>query len=195
MITAEYLAELALSWSLGERHRVRRILEAQGKQIEEDDGAWIVRSDGFTCGLLLDCSPVDALPQLLFALIGPMWPLAVGKAFDKAQKIISKQWKELKRKETPIRAKTSNRGGQRGKKMDRDWLRDWDIATNTPAVGWTQAEFRLALTYWLQQARELEEKLERLLEAVERLFRRDFDSVSVYELKKILNEEFGREVD
>lgn len=95
MITAEYLADLAIAWSLGKRRKVRKLLEAQGKQIEEDDGAWIVRGDGFTCGLLLNCSPVDALPQLCFALLGPMWPFVVGQAFDRAQKIISKQWKVI----------------------------------------------------------------------------------------------------
>lgn len=42
---------------------------------------------------------------------------------------------------------------------------------------------------------ELEGKLERLLGAVERLFRRDFDSVSIFSLKEVLSKEFGRIVD
>ncbi len=91
MITDEYLADLAISWASGKRERVRKMLEAQGKQVEVNDGYWVVRSNGFVCGLQLNCSSVDALPQLCFALIGPMWPFVVGKAFNRAQEIISRK--------------------------------------------------------------------------------------------------------
>lgn len=96
MISAEYLADLATEWAKGNHDRVHRILLSQGKRVEEKDAVWFVCSGNFTCGLDLRCSPVDALPQLMFAIFGPLWPMAVGGAFAQAQKIISKRWKSIK---------------------------------------------------------------------------------------------------
>jgi len=90
LITDKYLARLTLEWCSGNRDHIRKLLVAQGKEIHEDDGMWTVRTPDFTCGVMFDSKPVDAITQLCFALLGPLWPFAVGDAYNGAMKIFGR---------------------------------------------------------------------------------------------------------
>lgn len=98
---AERLADYAWDVARGRGKLIVRVLRAQGKAVDGlGDGTLIVRSEGFTCGLPLGGSPVDALANVMFALFGPLWPLAIGKEFDRAHKLIAARLKAERLGET-----------------------------------------------------------------------------------------------
>lgn len=98
MTVSKRLADLSMRLSSGHYREVVNLLKAQGKDVTVNGGEIIVKfPDGsFTCGLCLSLGPLDQLPSLCFALFGPMWPLALGKDFDKAVVLIKQRLNKLR---------------------------------------------------------------------------------------------------
>ena len=57
---------------------------AQGKQVELEEDTVLIKHRGFICSLKLGSNQIEQVETLMYALIGPMWPMLFNDVYQLA---------------------------------------------------------------------------------------------------------------